>query len=85
MDQSFIRNLQPDGPSGAMVQALLMVAKSQQLRVVAEGVEEAAQAQLLQAWEPSLLCQGYLFSKPLPVEEWLQAPGRLSPAATTLL
>lgn len=84
MDQSFIRDLQPDGPSGAMVQALLMVAKSQQLRVVAEGVEEAEQAQLLQAWEPSLLCQGYFFSKPLPVEQWLQNPGKLSDAAATL-
>lgn len=78
MDQSFIRNLDPDAPSGAVVQALLMVAKSQKLRVVAEGVEEAQQAQILQAWEPSVLCQGYLFSKPMPVEQWLQEPDKLA-------
>ena len=78
MDQSFIRNLDPDAPSGAVVQAVLMVAKSQKLRVVAEGVEEWQQAQILQAWEPSLLCQGYLVSKPLPVEQWLQAPDKLA-------
>ncbi|MGN1056696.1 MAG: putative bifunctional diguanylate cyclase/phosphodiesterase, partial [Comamonas sp.] len=39
MDQSFIRNLEPETPSAALVKALLMVAKSRNLRVVAEGVE----------------------------------------------
>lgn len=80
MDQSFIRNLQPDAASGALVQALLMVAKSQSLRVVAEGVEEFDQSHVLQALEPSILCQGYLFSKPIPAEQWLENPDRLSDA-----
>jgi PAS domain S-box-containing protein/diguanylate cyclase (GGDEF)-like protein len=82
MDQSFIRQLDPDAPSGALVQALLMVAKSQKLRVVAEGVEVWKQAQLLQAWEPSLLCQGYLFSKPMPVEQWLADTDKLAVPAS---
>lgn len=78
IDRSFIHQLEPDAPSGALVQALLMVAKSQKLRVVAEGVEEWRQAQLLQAWEPSILCQGYLLSKPIPVEDWLQDTDKLA-------
>lgn len=78
MDQSFIRDLDPDAPSGALVQALLMVAKSQKLRVVAEGVEVWKQAQVLQAWEPSILCQGYLFSKPIPMEQWLEDTDKLA-------
>ena len=63
------------------VEALLMVAKGRALRVVAEGVEHKAQAQLLQAWEPGILCQGYLFSRPLPASEWLQAPDLSGPQA----
>ena len=72
IDQSFIRHLDADGKSGALVQALLMVAKSLGLRVVAEGVEEPAQSELLRAWFPAILCQGYLFSRPMPAQQWLQ-------------
>ena len=85
MDQSFIRDLQPDAASGALVQAFLMVAKSQNLRVVAEGVEELAQTHVLQAWEPSILCQGYLFSRPIPAEQWLQDTDKLSDELLTQL
>ena len=72
IDQSFIQELDPSGPSGALVQAVLMVAKRLGVRVVAEGVEEAEQADVLQAWDPAILCQGYYLCKPLPVEQWLQ-------------
>ena len=72
IDQSFIQQLEPDGKSGALVQAVLMVAKSLELRVVAEGVEQEEQAALLRAWYPAILCQGYLYSHPMPVDEWLQ-------------
>lgn len=76
IDQSFIHHLDPDAKSGALVQALLMVAKSLQLRVVAEGVEESDQAALLHAWYPAILCQGYLYSKPIPAQEWLNELAR---------
>lgn len=79
MDQSFVRALDPNTVGGALVEALLMVAKRKGLRVVAEGVEHAHQAELLQAWEPAILCQGYLFSKPLLAEAWMQAPQQLAP------
>ena len=72
IDQSFIRDLEPSGVSGALVQAMLMVAKQLRLRVVAEGVEQEDDAHLLQAWDPAILCQGYAFSKPMPVAQWLQ-------------
>ena len=72
VDQSFINDLDPSGGSGALVQAVLMVAKRLDLRVVAEGVERAEHADVLQAWDPAILCQGYFFSKPMPVEVWLE-------------
>ena len=71
IDQSFIQHLDPEGVSGALVQAVLMVAKKLNLRVVAEGVERAEDAALLQAWSPAIVCQGYLYSRPIPVEAWL--------------
>jgi len=71
IDQSFIHDLQHDAKSSALVQALLMVAQSMQLRVVAEGVQDEDQAALLRAWFPSILCQGYLYSRPTPVQDWL--------------
>lgn len=76
IDQSFIHDLEPDAESGALVQALLMVAKRLGLRVVAEGVESAEQAEVLRAWDPAILCQGYLFSRPIPAAEWLEQLGQ---------
>lgn len=72
VDQSFIKDLDPSGANGTLVQAVLMVAKRLGLRVVAEGVERAEDAVVLQAWEPAILCQGYFFSRPMPVAQWLQ-------------
>lgn len=74
LDQAFIRDLTPASDNSVLVEALLMVAKAKGLRVVAEGVEHAEQAQLLQAWEPSILCQGYLFSRPVLAQRWLENP-----------
>ena len=72
IDRSFIQGMDPSGNSGVLVQAVLMIAKQMGLRVVAEGVEEDDDAYLLQAWEPAILCQGYAFSRPMPVGQWLQ-------------
>lgn len=74
LDQSFIRELDSQGVSGALVEGVLMVAQRKGVRVVAEGVERAEQAELLHAWDPSLLCQGYFFSRPVPVEQWMANP-----------
>ena len=79
LDQAFIRDLNPESHNTILVEALLMVAKRRGFKVVAEGVELSEQADLLQAWDPSILCQGYLFSKPVPATEWLKA--LVAPAA----
>jgi EAL domain-containing protein (putative c-di-GMP-specific phosphodiesterase class I) len=52
----------------AIVSTVISLARALNLRVVAEGVETEEQANLLRL----LRCdevQGYLFGKPLPVEE----------------
>jgi diguanylate cyclase (GGDEF)-like protein len=67
IDRSFIENLnQPDG-SGPIVEAVLSMAHTLGLRVVAEGVETARQLDTLEQRGCDLI-QGYLFSRPVPAE-----------------
>ncbi len=68
VDRDFIKNL-PDDQH--LVKAILVMAKSLGLRVVAEGVETLQQQQFLQQLQCECL-QGNLFSKPLPVDQFEQ-------------
>jgi EAL domain-containing protein (putative c-di-GMP-specific phosphodiesterase class I) len=71
IDQSFVRNL-PDGATDAVVvQSIITLAKSLGLSVIAEGVETEAQRLFLdQHGCPTY--QGYLFSKPVPLDSFEQ-------------
>jgi len=70
IDQSFVRDTPHDANSTAIVQSILAVASHLDLRVVAEGVETAAQADFLTANGCNFL-QGYLFARPGPLQPWL--------------
>jgi len=70
IDQSFIANLDGQGPDEAMVVTILNMARIFELQVVAEGVETAQQLAFLQQNECHLF-QGYYFSKPLSDEEFV--------------
>ncbi|MDX1456869.1 MAG: EAL domain-containing protein [Marinobacter sp.] len=68
IDQGFIRGVPEHGTNSAIVRAVISMAHSMGLEVVAEGVEEERQLKFLQG----LGCdygQGYLFSKPVPSTE----------------
>jgi diguanylate cyclase (GGDEF)-like protein/PAS domain S-box-containing protein len=68
VDRSFVRDIENDQDGAAIVKAIVQLAHSLNLGVVAEGVETPEQLSYL----ASLHCdeyQGYLFSKPLPSEE----------------
>lgn len=80
IDQSFVRNLPDDASCLAIVRAIAGMADSLGIRVVAEGVEHAEQAALLQVQGCSRM-QGYFFSKPLPADAiaaYLQQTGAVA-------
>lgn len=79
IDRAFIMNMAENDEHMAIVSTIINLAKALHIEVVAEGVETEGQADLLRA----LGCdqaQGYLFSRPVPVEEiekLLRAESRL--------
>jgi EAL domain-containing protein (putative c-di-GMP-specific phosphodiesterase class I) len=62
IDQSFVRNMNIDPDDSAIIKALIGLGKSLSIRIVAEGIENAAQSVFL-AEEGCDCGQGYLFSK----------------------
>ena len=69
-----MRELDAEGADATIVQAIVAMARSLDLDVVAEGVETDEQRALLHG----LGCpraQGYLFSRPLPAEDVVAALG----------
>jgi EAL domain-containing protein (putative c-di-GMP-specific phosphodiesterase class I) len=66
IDRSFIKNLPDDANDAAMTVALIAMGKALGLRLLAEGVETAAQLAFLRAHGCDEV-QGFLFSKALPI------------------
>jgi len=80
IDKSFLRDTPQDVNSTAIVQSILAMARHLGLRVVAEGIETAEQAQFL-ALNGRACMQGYLFCRPMPLDALiaLLATHNLSP------
>ncbi|MBF0147232.1 MAG: EAL domain-containing protein [Magnetococcales bacterium] len=71
IDQSFVRDLTLDSDDAAIINAIIAMAKSLKLDVVAEGVETEEQLNFLRA-ERCDEMQGYYFSKPLSAHEFTE-------------
>jgi predicted signal transduction protein with EAL and GGDEF domain len=73
IDRSFVRDLGDTPQSSAVVSAIIALARALGLRVIAEGVENVAQMEVL--YELGChICQGFLFARPMPPDElaaWL--------------
>lgn len=70
LDQSFVRGVQTDDKDRAMIKAIISVANSFQLQIIAEGVETEEQAGFLVANGCSQI-QGYYFFRPMTAEQAL--------------
>ncbi|MDD2664123.1 MAG: EAL domain-containing protein [Dechloromonas sp.] len=69
IDRAFVQDLPDDAEDVAITVATLSLAKNLGMEVVAEGVETAAQRDFL-AERGCRVMQGYLFSRPLPVDDF---------------
>jgi EAL domain-containing protein (putative c-di-GMP-specific phosphodiesterase class I) len=69
IDQSFVKEISDVGDDGAIATAVIGLANSLKLRVVAEGVETSQQLSFLKACHCDE-AQGYFFSKPVPPEHF---------------
>ena len=80
LDRSFVTDVHRTDVAATIVGGLVGITSGLGLQVIAEGVEEAAQADALRAvgvrW-----AQGFHFARPAPLGEVLAARGRLIPAA----
>lgn len=73
IDRSFVRDLGDTPQSGAVVSAIIALARALGLRVIAEGVENVTQMEVLYNLGCHI-CQGFLFARPMPasqVAQWL--------------
>ncbi len=69
IDQSFVRQIVGGEDDAAIVTAVISMAKSLKLRVVAEGVETLQELEFLQAHRCEE-AQGYYFSHPVPSQQF---------------
>jgi diguanylate cyclase (GGDEF)-like protein len=83
IDQTFVRNIPQDAGDAAITRAIVAMAHSFGMAVIAEGVETLEQLDFLRA----LGCenfQGYLFSKPVPAEQAVACFAGFSPPTAPL-
>jgi diguanylate cyclase (GGDEF)-like protein len=70
IDQQFVRDLDTDPSAPTLIETILAMAAALNYETVAEGVETEDQAEFLRR-RGATLGQGYLFSKPLPADKFL--------------
>ena len=71
LDKSFVDDLEGDASCRALSESVIGIGKGLGLHVVAEGIEQVAQRDILMA-QGYEVGQGYLFSIPLPSEAFAQ-------------
>ncbi|MBW4573725.1 MAG: EAL domain-containing response regulator [Aphanothece sp. CMT-3BRIN-NPC111] len=71
IDRSFVQNVTNNNGNAGITKAIIQMARSLNLNVIAEGVETEAELAFL-CQENCDVMQGYLFSRPLPAKEFEQ-------------
>jgi EAL domain-containing protein (putative c-di-GMP-specific phosphodiesterase class I) len=69
IDKSFVQDIGADGEAVKLAAAIIALAHSMDLHVIAEGVETEAQREYL-ARHGCDQFQGYYFDRPMPAEEF---------------
>ncbi|MCU1347342.1 MAG: domain S-box protein, partial [Acidobacteria bacterium] len=71
IDQSFVRDITTDPDTAAIVTAIIAMAHSLRLKVIAEGVEFSEQAKFLKRYACDQM-QGFLIKPPVPAGQFLE-------------
>ncbi|MET0962554.1 MAG: GGDEF domain-containing phosphodiesterase [Noviherbaspirillum sp.] len=70
IDRSFVMNIESSASAAAICAATISLAHSLKLEVIAEGVETEGQRHFLSTANRCDAIQGYLYSRPLPLQEF---------------
>jgi diguanylate cyclase (GGDEF)-like protein len=84
IDQSFIRGIEQETMNMEIVRTIVTLAKTMSLELVAEGVETAAEMDMVEACGCDSV-QGYKFSKPLPADKFQLWRAEYESSATSKL
>lgn len=71
IDQSFVRSMSKNPASLALVKSIVGLARNLNMKLIAEGIENESEAVTIRSLGCEE-CQGYWFSKPLPLEDALK-------------
>jgi diguanylate cyclase (GGDEF)-like protein/PAS domain S-box-containing protein len=80
IDQSFVRDVISDSNDAIITRTVLALGETFGLEVIAEGVESASQFDFLTI-NGCQLYQGYLFGRPVPIEDFVLNPVPTAPAS----
>lgn len=69
IDRCFVRNITANPHNAGITEAIIQIAKTLELKLIAEGVETEAELNFVCQHNCDIM-QGYLFSKPLPPQEF---------------
>ena len=84
IDKSFVNDIVTNQDDAMMVQTIITMAHNFRMNVIAEGVETYEQLAFLRQ-HGCMMYQGYLFSKPVSVEEFEKLLGRLHSPVESIL
>ncbi len=65
IDRSFITEHSDQGPQHGLIEAIIQMAHSMNLKVIAEGIETKQQLELMKQFGSEVSIQGYYFAKPM--------------------
>ena len=83
IDQSFVRDIAMNNDDAVMIKAIIDMAQNFRMDVIAEGVETEEQLDFLKL-NGCMSYQGYLFSKPVPLDEFERKISVFSSAPSTM-
>lgn len=69
LDRSMVKDIIKNPKARSIIESIAGICQNMGIQLVAEGIEEEAQLEMLRSCGVELV-QGYLFSKPIPIEEY---------------